>query len=426
MLKEHEQRREVVAEMHLRRWPMVAVPSTIFQMVIAIEPEERAEEKSKLDSLPRDLSDAQSNPRHMGGQLPHGTDFAWERHSEASTITLFVEGNDHPFPDADPEGDPLARDLAWAMQLPGRVVRATRIVVVEDEAAAEARLTRHNFDPLDVVSCYIGCSDDQAAARIWSDFRVRDGGFGYVMVAANGMSGADLSRTIQRMQELGNYRNLALLGLPVARRGWKVLDSIEKQLGELTNDVAREEVTDDDLLDEVTRLSIELATEATTADYRMSATEAYAKIVDERLDDLCVEPCAGYLSLVDFTRRRLHPAVRTCAAHRRRSEQLSQRTAQFVSLFRTRIETRIENQNARLLGSMEASSARQLRLQQLVEGFSVVALTYYSINLIAHILEGLSEAYGHFHVGPIVAGLTPVVAIIIWFVIHRAKALILK
>ena len=33
-------------------------------------------------------------------------------------------------------------------------------------------------------------------------------------------------------------------------------------------------------------------------------------IVDERLEDLCVRACEGYLSLVDFTRRRLHPAVR--------------------------------------------------------------------------------------------------------------------
>lgn len=428
MLREHESRREVVAEMHLRRWPIVSVPSTVFQIVFAVQPEDRAIERDRIAALPAGSLEEDSNPRHVAGTLPGGTRFAWERHNEASTMTLFVDAENQAIAmlDEQGEGSPLAHDLGWAMDMPGSVVRATRIVVVKDEKAASRMLDQCAFEPMDVVSCYVGCAETRKAARIWSDFRLHEHGFGYVLVAANGMQGADLSRTIQRMQELGNYRNLALLGLPVARRGWKVLDAIESQLGELTGDVANDDVTDDALLEEVTRMSIELATEATTADYRMSATEAYAKIVEERLDDLCVQPCDNYLSLVDFTRRRLQPAVRTCAAHRRRSEQLSQRTAQFVSLFRTRIETRIENQNARLLASMEASAARQLRLQQLVEGFSVVALTYYSISLIAHILEGLEEGMGGIHPGPILAVLTPVVAVLIWLIVHRAKALILK
>lgn len=428
MLREHEERRGAVAEMHLRRWPIVTVPATIFQIVFALHPDERAAETAKIESLPPELRDDDSNSRHVGGRLPGGTRFAWERHSEASTVTLFVERDDQPLEllHDGTEGSNFARDLAWALDMPGKVVRATRIVVVENEQAAAAKLDKCNFEPMDVVSCHIGCTQTSTAVRIWSDFRLRDDHFGYVLIAANGMSGADLSRTIQRLQELGNYRNLALLGLPVARRGWKVLDSIESQLAELTGDIAREDVTDDALLEEVTRLSIELATEAATADYRMSATQAYAEIVKERLEDLCVTPCPDYLSLVDFTRRRLHPAVRTCVAHRRRSEQLSQRTEQFVSLFRTRIETRIENQNARLLKSMEASSARQLRLQQLVEGFSVVALTYYTISLIAHVLEGMEDSLGDFHPGPILAVLTPIVAIVIWLAVHRAKALILK
>jgi hypothetical protein len=40
----------------------------------------------------------------------------------------------------------------------------------------------------------------------------------------------------------------------------------------------------------------------------------------------------------------------------------------------------------RLLRSMERSSSLQLRLQQLVEGLSVVALSYYGISLIGYML----------------------------------------
>jgi uncharacterized membrane-anchored protein len=56
----------------------------------------------------------------------------------------------------------------------------------------------------------------------------------------------------------------------------------------------------------------------------------------------------------------------------------------------------------------------------------VVALTYYTISLIAHVLEGMEGSLGDFHPGPILAVLTPIVAIVIWLAVHRAKALILK
>lgn len=100
-------------------------------------------------------------------------------------------------------------------------------------------------------------------------------------------------------------------------------------------------------------------------------------------------------------------------------------SGQFISLFRTRIETRIENQNARLLGSMEKSAVRQLRLQQLVEGFSVVALTYYGMSLIHCMLEGLEDTGAHLPLGLIIAILTPLVALTIWLSIHRRKKQIL-
>ena len=413
MLNEHELRRTVVGEMHLRRWPRIVPACTIVQIVNVVAAEERDEEIVQLAALPVGASaDDGINPRHQSGTLPADIAYGWEKHSEASSVTLFMHGLGRDIP-------PAALD--WLLGFPGKTIRATRMFIVADDDAAEQLLPSLGFEALDLVSCNIGCTGTDKVARIWSDFRLRDDGFGCVLIAANGMSGGDLSRTAQRLQELGNYRNLALLGLPVAQQGWRVLDRVEAQLSALTSRVAQPDVTDDALLEEVSRLSMELATEATASDFRMSATEAYAQIVAERLDDLCIRPCTGYQSLADFTQRRLLPAVRTCAAHRRRSEQLAMRTAQFVSLFRTRIETRIENQNGELLASMESNADRQLRLQELVEGFSVVALTYYGISLIAHMLEGMEGLGLHFHAGLVMALLTPVVALLMWLTVHRRK-----
>ncbi|OYW35106.1 MAG: hypothetical protein B7Z42_15640, partial [Brevundimonas sp. 12-68-7] len=125
-------------------------------------------------------------------------------------------------------------------------------------------------------------------------------------------------------------------------------------------------LTDDDLLERLSDLSLELMSIATATGFRLGATAAYARLVEDRLSELAVVPVTGSLSLIDFTERRFLPAVRTCAAFSRRQSELSLRVSQFTSLLRTRVETRIENQNGRLLASMERSASMQLRLQQLV------------------------------------------------------------
>ncbi|MEE4451371.1 DUF3422 domain-containing protein [Novosphingobium resinovorum] len=424
MLNEHELRAMVVSEMHLRRWPQVRPPASIVQFVRVLDPADREEELAAMRTLPSaGPSGARTaRPRHLDGVLAPGIAFTWERHSEASTITLFVTGGAAAQPG-------LGDALAWAGSLPGKVIRASRVQLVADEAQALVLLPDLGFASGDLVTCHIGDGPPgmagAARARIWSDFRLREDGFGLVLVAAGGMAPGALSRTLQRLQELGNYRNLALLGLPVAREGWRALDRIEAMLAETNRAVARPEITDDDLLEDVTRLSMELVAQASASDFRMSATAAYATIVEERLAELNIAAIPGEVSLADFTQRRFLPAVRTCAAHRRRAEQLSQRTAQALALLRVRIETRIENQNGLLLASMERSATRQLRLQQLVEGLSVVAVSYYALGLIAKILEGVEELAPRIHAHVATAVLAPAVLAGVWLAIHRMKRRIL-
>lgn len=419
LLNEHELRRMVVSEMHLRRWPLVRAPASIVQFVRLLDPADREEELAAMRALPSaGPIEPGSRPRHLAGMLAPGLAFTWERHSEASTTTLFVTGGAAARP-------ALTDALAWAGSLPGKVIRASRVLLVEDEAAALALLPELGFAADDLVTCHIGDAPGEKQARIWSDFRLREDGFGVILAAACGMAPGAFSRTLQRLQELGNYRNLALLGLPVAREGWRALDRIEAMLGETNRAVARPEVTDDDLLEDVTRLSMELVAQASASDFRMSATAAYATIVEERLAELNIAAIPGQVSLADFTQRRFLPAVRTCAAHRRRAEQLSQRTSQALALLRVRIETRIENQNGLLLASMERSASRQLRLQQLVEGLSVVAVSYYALGLIAKMLEGLEELSPRIHAHVATAALAPLVLAGVWLAIHRMKRRIL-
>ncbi len=412
MLREHELRRHLVGEMHLRRWPALHAPMQIVQALRLVDAEAREAEFASVLSLPAGGKIApEAGKRHIAGTLPGGIAFTWERHSEASSTTLFAAGGDEPA---------LAAAIGWAESLPGTTLRATRILIVEDERAAAAMLPALGFEPDDLVSCHVA-----GAPRIWSDFRIAGDGYGRLLIAANALDGGDLTRAVQRVQELGNYRNLALLGLPVAQACWPLLDEAEAQLRQLGEELVRTDVRDDQLMAHLSALSLEIARIASSANYRMSATAAYAQLADERLHDLAPEAIRGYPSLIDFTQRRLLPAVRTCAAFGKRERQVATRAGQFTGLLRTRIETRIENQNGHLLASLERSTATQLRLQHLVEGLSVVAISYYAIGLIGHVLDGIGHAVHGFPAETALSALTPLVVIASFFGLRHMRRRVL-
>ncbi|CAM5193293.1 hypothetical protein ALON55S_01217 [Alishewanella longhuensis] len=87
------------------------------------------------------------------------------------------------------------------------------------------------------------------------------------------------------------------------------------------------------------------------------------------------------LSLQDFTERRLTPAFRTSESVQLRQNSLSGRLGRSTELLRTRINLKLEQQNQQLLLSMEQKAKLQLKLQQMVEGFSFVAISYYAVQL---------------------------------------------
>lgn len=229
---------------------------------------------------------------------------------------------------------------------------------------------------------------------------------------------------MQRLQELGNYRNLALLGLPVAREHWEALNGLESKLLQAGARVVLREDADDALLQEISMHSIELVSINAESSYRMSATRAYGTLVQEQLEELMVVAIDGSPSLTDFIRRRLAPALRTCRAFSERQAQMSFQSEQLVSLLRARVNTSIEGQNALILRSLERSAQMQIRLQQLVEGFSVVALTYYALSLLGYMVKGLSVGQGgDGHV--VLAVLVPIVlvATIVLMKVMKGRAL---
>ena len=413
--KSHGLRRQLTEEMHVRLFPAFTAPAKLSQIVTISGEGGAAADRAHADALCRAYdTHAPENGRYFVTALGEMS-FVWERHTEFSTWTFIKEG-----PIGTPFEQPVVAELpaAWLENLPGAIIRATQIALIERAASPSDDLLRKLFNEPDLVTCEVMGGE----ARMWSDFRLHADGFGRMLIHDLRLSGNDASRLAQRLQELGNYRKMALLGLKPAQSYTPQVTALERRLSELAAEIARDAGNEEGLLNELSALSAELAKISAETRYRMSATRAYAQLAADRLRDIDMKRVAGYQTLFDFTDRRLTPAVRTCQSFTARLDDLSQRANWASGFLRTRLDMALKQQNRDLLASMNRRARLQLRLQQTVEGLSVAAISYYVIGLFGYIAKAAErEGVGIPH--EVAMGISvPLVALGVWYLIRRVRS----
>ena len=354
----------------------------------------------------------------------------WECHTEFATYTFVASGNARTedtnaayfshMPVADvPE--------EWLLSLQGKVISANHVIL---ERATETALEsipkmRALFEGNAVVAC-----EASHAAQVWTDFQIHPDGFGRFVVRDAGLYGMQAGRLVQRLLEIETYRIMALMGLPHAQRSNPTLNIIESELTRLTTAMVdmepTESVIDSDasgtgvhdvdkqqsLLDNITELAARLERIAVDNNYRFSASQAYFRLVHSRIEELRERRVEGVPTILEFMDRRLTPAMNTCAAVARRQELLAERIANTNSLLRTRVGIVQEKQNSKILEAMNARGAQQLKLQQAVEGISVVAISYYIIGLLSYLAKAAKSTGLDFDTDLILGLAIPVIAIL--------------
>lgn len=410
-LEDHPLRAVLSTEMHARKLPPLTAPARLMQIVLVSDNDHVAQERNGLAEICGMSPDAVAQSNFIEGSIG-ALSVIWERHTEFSSY-MFIDGG--PFTDPFDAAAFAAIPTHWIASLPGKVVRATQIAFASP-GSFELSADRY-FSANDLVVCDVA----DGAGRVWSDFLIHEDGFGRLLLIDQGLNGIEAALVVQRLQELGNYRNMALLGLPIAQRLTPRVTGFEKQLVALSSTIAEGVMSDETLLHQLSMLSGELANVVAETRYRMSASKAYAEISNDRLVALRIGRVPGSTTLADFTDRRLLPAVRTCVSFSARLDDLSQRLEWSSSLLRTRVETSLSRQNRDLLHSLDRRNDLQLRLQQTVEGLSVVAISYYSIGLISYLLKGFGEFSPGFDHDRVIAAFVPLALLATWFVVKSIR-----
>jgi uncharacterized membrane-anchored protein len=70
---------------------------------------------------------------------------------------------------------------------------------------------------------------------------------------------------------------------------------------------------------------------------------------------------------------------------------------------------------------MDRRARLQLRLQETVEGLSVIAISYYGLGVIGYLLKGLDASGVAIDTGLAMGIAAPLVLVAAWFGLHRVK-----
>ena len=429
-IADHPLRYSLTNELHARPAPLIPVPGTVAFLAIKPERDAAARDRSRDRAHLEALLDRSGATHPAPGATHHGCTLGrhglkWESHTEFVSYTGFAPGlPDRAF-------DPSVFDVYpkdWLDAAPGMRMTSILIQLVEmprdatgaaDSGAIAARLG----DWFVAESLAASWVLDEAAL-VASDFRIDPGGHIRMAVFVKPGTGPQrLGRIVQRLCEVETYKTTSMLGLARAREISPEMGALDRRLGALISDMAAGMPRPEASLDALMGVSAELERLQTSASFRFGATRAYEALVEARIRVLREARFQGRQTLAEFMQRRFDPAMRTVKAAETRLTGMAERAIRAARLLSTQVEVARSAQNQDLLKSMDRRADTQLRLQKTVEGLSVVAISYYGVNLAANLVMPVAEPMGLTRTG-VMAALTPVVILAVWAMVRRVRKML--
>jgi uncharacterized membrane-anchored protein len=382
---EHEARAAVLAELHARPFLPIALPQRVYHFAFATNEEEARADRAALAELCRS---------HMLVPQPGDAKFQrlsigdwrlrWEQHTEFTTYTWSTQKEaDEPFTHPDPLG---SGEIAF--RPPGRLIVAAHLCAIESGHSHEPFISLFNSQSLCVIRAAKG------AAHVMTDFAPDPFGFTRLLVKTNAVGALEVGRLIQRVLEIETYRTMALLGLPEARSSGPELRAMEREISDITQALSQTQDmrTSRDLLKRLSDLLAQSEALSTRTAFRFGASRAYHAIVKNRLTLIQEAKESQYTTISAFFSARLDPAIETCNAFETRQARLARQVERATDLMRTGITFELEQQNRDLLDDMNRRARLQMRLQKLVGGLSIAALSYYVAGLSLYFFKGMKDA----------------------------------
>mgnify|MGYP001306943538 CR=1 FL=1 len=391
---------EVTAELNARPFPEMSLPTNIFRLCVRGRDALTSMQELVKAFLPS-IDWAESARGKVIRATYKNTDINIEQHTEFISLTLI-----------NPNGGDTSAAAILPSDWPERIIGD---IVVAVDCQCRARN--------DIQAGWVCASEfDNGLAHAYFNFKVADDGHTKIFLDFEpDASLRAIGRVARQVIEIETYRSFAALGLPMARE-------VQSALAEISYRVPREPINEsterqgkatEERFYMLSEIANELESIWQRTSFRFNACQAYWSLVQSRLTSLNEKPLDRRLTIGAFLERRLEPAIATYQSTSRQRSDLANQVDNMATFLQTRIELALQTQNAELLASLNQSAQRQLRLQQTVEGISVVAISYYLVSLLKEPLPWLLDVLPALEAKEMRALLVVVIVPVVWFIMHK-------
>ncbi|WP_413992870.1 DUF3422 family protein [Labrys okinawensis] len=407
---EHPSREAIYAELHARAIEPIATSARIRRVSFMPGPngpalQEVAARFAAFAGMPT-LSPDDGRIRHIKAERS-GRKITWELHNEFATLTWQSVLTDW---EAWPE------DIGLSCFEGLQLVSATRIDLTDTFTITEEALV--GFNP--ITLCY---SDMYAGhAQVATDFKRDRDGFTRYELAAGQCNVLRRGVLVRRLLEIETYSNFVLLGLPVARSYAPTIQGLEAALSGVMGRIGHAHSLAENrvALDGIHALSAEVGRGIEETSFRFAASQAYADVLKTRLVQLVETPIGEFTTIERYLTNRTDPAVATCLATEKRLKALAMKLQRSAELLNAHISLNLEMQNQTILDTISRTSESQYRLQETVEGLSIIAISYYALAILGYIIEGFSHIW-HVDKGIVMLCAAPIMLLLVWRGIKRLR-----
>lgn len=407
---------ELADEIHSRSFPRIQGSVTLSQITVLHDGESKEQQIKHLQTLSSFFNVVRPHDKTSCYYQDLGDlDIRWEYHTEFSTYT-FIRLNDKEAPFQCSAWSLLPS--TWCQDIPGKLIASTH-VDIQKELPDKATI-QQLFIGQPVASSLVA----EQNAQVLASFKRAEDGFDRILVINYQLNQGQLGRLLRCLLELSSYRIVSLLSLPVSKALLPDIAAMEQQLADITMKLSQLEqsnIGQRKLLNELSLLSAHLENLIADNQFRFDASDAYFDLVSNRLNELNEHEISGATSLTDFLNRRLNPAVRTGSSVKQRMLNMSNRIEKASDLLRTKINLGLEEQNQNLLKALNRRSHIQLRLHQLVESVSMVAISYYLIQLLSYMVIIPKSWLSIINKEQTIAFSVPIVTSAVWLTLHFLK-----
>jgi uncharacterized membrane-anchored protein len=419
-IEDHPLRYALANELHARPFPTLTAPCRAAYLAIK-QPTNAGNRDRSLDRahliklLDRfGAQHPQPGATHYFGQIGKHQ-LKWECHTEFVTYTIFGDGvADTPFDARTFKMFPED----WLAEAPG--VRITSALIRVELEADDQSVTDKLADWFVADSLAVSRVLDDSAVMA-GDFRIdQSGHMRFALFVRPSTGERRVGRVVQRLCEIETYKTMSMLGFSRARELGSQIGTIDRELTALISNMAGQNAKPADTLQSLLDVSARLEDILAQSSFRFGATAAYEALVHQRIRVLREDRFFGRQTFAEFMTRRFDPAMRTVKATEGQLRSMAERGSRAADLLRTRVDVERSAQNQDLLASMDKRADLQLRLQRTVEGLSVVAISYYAVNLAAYMAAPFVEPLG-LAKGVSTAILTPLVVLLVWLMVRRIR-----